>query len=469
MTTWHGNPTAHGLDGAVEFPPHGHMAERIDERMTFTNPRFSGMVFNLRNYVAQLLTMPRRDFKIFRGLIPCWDNTPRQQDNGTTFIGSSPELFGYWLEQTLHQTRVRHQADERMIFINAWNEWGEGCHLEPDQRYGRAYLEAIASAFDVLPVRPPARPSLDQLVADTAALEAKGGVRKVHSRQAGEDYAARRPPSVSVIMTAYNHERFVRTALESVVAQTFDDLEIIVIDDGSTDSTGEILDAFAAQCASHPMTVVHQPNQGAHAAINHGMVLARGEIVSLINSDDLYAPTRLTKLLSAMDDHRAGFAFSATKFVDDDGVECGDESYVSQLRDEIAYCKMVTNPLYALLHCNVAISTGNFCFRRELLRKTGGFGSFRVCHDWDFILAATYLTPIRFVDESLYVYRLHEHNTFTGLRLLGHGEADQVLARFFERIERHPALLDPGMKQPFLTAIYRRGLGGFLPNTIQAA
>jgi glycosyltransferase involved in cell wall biosynthesis len=270
-------------------------------------------------------------------------------------------------------------------------------------------------------------------------------------------------------MPAYNHERFVGAALESVLTQTFDDLEIIVIDDGSTDNTGAILDAFAAQCASHPVTVVHQPNQGAHAAINHGLALARGEIVSLINSDDLYAPTRLAKLLSAMDDHGAGFVFSATRFIDDDGVECGNESYVSQLRDEIAHCKMMANPLYALLRCNVAISTGNFCFRRELLKETGGFGSFRVCHDWDFILSATYLTPIRFVHESLYVYRLHRHNTFTGLRLLGHGESDQVLARFFESIERHPVLVDPESRQPFLDAIRRRGLGGFLPLAIRAA
>ena len=195
-------PSTVGLDGAVEFPPHGHMAERIDERMTFTNPRFHGMVFNLRNYVAQLLTMPRRDFKIFRGLIPCWDNTPRQQDNGTTFIGSSPELFGYWLEQTLHQTRVRHQGDERMIFINAWNEWGEGCHLEPDQRYGRAYLEAVASALAAPPVQPPARPSLHELLADTDALEAKGSVRTVRSPQAG-----RRSCSTAIAPSLGDHAR----------------------------------------------------------------------------------------------------------------------------------------------------------------------------------------------------------------------------------------------------------------------
>jgi glycosyltransferase involved in cell wall biosynthesis len=255
--------------------------------------------------------------------------------------------------------------------------------------------------------------------------------------------------------------------LDSVVAQTLDDLEIIVIDDGSTDSTGAILDSFATQCLSHSVTVVHQPNAGAHSAINHGLALARGEIISLINSDDLYAPTRLAALLSSMDDHGAGFVFSGTRFIDDEQAEYPDDHYVSQLRDEIARCKTASNPLYPLLQCNVAISSGNFCFRRELLKDIGGFGSFRICHDWDFILAASYLTPIRFVHESLYEYRLHRQNTFAGLRLLGHAEADQVLARFFERIEWHPALRDPGSRQPFLNAIRRRGLSGFLPEALR--
>jgi lipopolysaccharide biosynthesis protein len=146
LTTWHGNPEKLGFDAAVEFPPHGHQSERLNPRIAFTNPRFTGSVFNFRTYVAQQLTAPRPDFKLFRGLLPAWDNTARQQDAGSAFIGSSPELFEYWLEHALEQTRLRHSGDERLLFINAWNEWGEGCHLEPDRRYGRAYLEAIRNA-----------------------------------------------------------------------------------------------------------------------------------------------------------------------------------------------------------------------------------------------------------------------------------------------------------------------------------
>jgi hypothetical protein len=116
--------------------------------MTFTNPRFRGMVFNLR-----LRRATAYDASGFQGIPHVGSllgQHPAPTSNGTTFIGSSPELFGYWLEQTLHQTRVRHQSDERMIFINAWNEW-EGCHLRTSMD---ACLEAILQRSLHLPSAP---------------------------------------------------------------------------------------------------------------------------------------------------------------------------------------------------------------------------------------------------------------------------------------------------------------------------
>src|SRR5206468_7117544 len=107
-------------------------------------------------HVAQQMTAPRPDFKLFRGLLPAWDNTARQQDAGSAFIGSSPELFQYWLEHAIEQTRLRHVGDERLLFINAWNEWGEGCHLEPDVRYRFAWLNATRLALEAGSSRPDA-------------------------------------------------------------------------------------------------------------------------------------------------------------------------------------------------------------------------------------------------------------------------------------------------------------------------
>ena len=81
-------------------------------------------------------------------MFPSWDNTARQPTRGTVFLGSSPELFGYWAEAMVRDTRRRLAGDERLMFVNAWNEWAEGCCLEPDARYGAQYLEALRAGLE---------------------------------------------------------------------------------------------------------------------------------------------------------------------------------------------------------------------------------------------------------------------------------------------------------------------------------
>jgi len=269
-------------------------------------------------------------------------------------------------------------------------------------------------------------------------------------------------------MPAYNHERFVREALDSIVAQSVGDVEIIVVDDGSRDATGMLVDEFAAHCATHAVTIVHQRNEGAHAAINGGLARAQGEFIAIINSDDRFAPSRLSTMLDALRERRADFAFSGTRFIDDDGVELSQDSgYVERLRDGIARGSAFDDPLPALLRLNVAVSSGNFMFRRSLPQKTGGMAAFRVCHDWDFILAASYHTPLVFVREPLYEYRVHRANTFSGSQLTAHLEADQVLDRFFAQIETHPVLREPESRRRFLDEVHRRGLDYYLPRALR--
>jgi O-antigen biosynthesis protein len=79
-------------------------------------------------------------------VVPGWDNTARRQDKGTVFVGASPEIFEHWAAKMLTNTLERFRGEERLLFVNAWNEWGEGCHLEPDVRYGRQYLQALRNA-----------------------------------------------------------------------------------------------------------------------------------------------------------------------------------------------------------------------------------------------------------------------------------------------------------------------------------
>mgnify|MGYP003694562897 CR=1 FL=1 len=70
-----------------------------------------------------------------------WDNTPRLQDNGQIFVNNHPANYSRWLSAIVERTRRTREPEERIVFVNAWNEWGEGCHLEPDQAFGRAFLE----------------------------------------------------------------------------------------------------------------------------------------------------------------------------------------------------------------------------------------------------------------------------------------------------------------------------------------
>jgi hypothetical protein len=92
----------------------------------------------------------------------------------------------------------------------------------------------------------------------------------------------------------------------------------------------------------------------------------------------------------------------------------------------------------------------------------------RVCHDWDFFLAASYETPLAFVDEPLYEYRLHGANTVASSRVQSPIEVEQLLARFFERFRDHPIARDPALLGQFIAHARRLGLGGYLPEGLGA-
>jgi hypothetical protein len=457
---WGASATDIGFDATLESPPIGGFPEGRREQIAAVTPGFDGDARNYRTYVAQVLVSPRPEHPMFRCIMPSWDATARDGDAARIFVHANAETFGFWAERALDVVRLRFDADERLLFVRAWNEWDAGCHLEPDARHGRANLRALRAALARPPRSVPRRPSLQELRAwvDGGGLAATRVVRAP-----AQAPASMRGPRVSVVMPAYNHQRYVTAALDSVVAQTFSNLEIIVVDDGSTDSTGAILDDYAARCTTHPLTVVHQPNAGAHEALNHGLALARGEIVALMNSDDLYAPDRLERIIAQMDRRGAGLGFSTTRFIDAEGRDVArSDPYVKNLTKATGEALKAPDPLYVLMYNNVAISTGNFVFRRELLERTGGFCALQVCHDWDFLLAASYAAPLTMVDAPLYLYRLHGTNTFAKARVEASFELEQLLSTFFSRIGEHPLLQDPQRAAHFRDHVRAMGMSGYL-------
>jgi glycosyltransferase involved in cell wall biosynthesis len=135
------DPRDYGFDAAVEFPPHMVRA-LIDPSLYSVNPDFAGYVEDYVAVARAQLLMPLPSFIRYRGVMPAWDNTARVNSRAHIVVRSSPSEYETWLTRTVTQSLHRQDRQEAFIFINAWNEWAEGAHLEPDQKFGHAYLEA---------------------------------------------------------------------------------------------------------------------------------------------------------------------------------------------------------------------------------------------------------------------------------------------------------------------------------------
>jgi lipopolysaccharide biosynthesis protein len=137
-----------GFDADVEFPPHGFEMRTLTAQIDKLNPDFVGEVWDYVSAVQFAMDRPVSSSPSFRGVMTGWDNTPRLQNNGHVFVNAHPQNYRRWLAAMIGQARKRASASERIVFINAWNEWAEGCYLEPDQQFGRGYLEATLAAVD---------------------------------------------------------------------------------------------------------------------------------------------------------------------------------------------------------------------------------------------------------------------------------------------------------------------------------
>lgn len=146
-----------GFDASVEFAPdlhhigklqfHGEPYKTMSKVGLFPKGYPENKVGKFKNIVNAMLSTPEPDFVRFRCVSPSWDNSARRCRDAFILTGSSPEIYQEWLEENLRRTKKVYSGDERIVFINAWNEWAEGNHLEPDLQHGRAYLEATRNAL----------------------------------------------------------------------------------------------------------------------------------------------------------------------------------------------------------------------------------------------------------------------------------------------------------------------------------
>jgi glycosyltransferase involved in cell wall biosynthesis len=244
----------------------------------------------------------------------------------------------------------------------------------------------------------------------------------------GKGTAMSGTPRVSVVIPAFNHGRYVGEAVRSALDQSYPDLEVIVIDDGSTDDTREAIRGFGDR-----VRYFHQENRGLAAARNRGIGESRGDFVAFLDADDLWLPRKLERQLEVFDRHPSVRLVYAGVF----HVDC--EGRVLQ---EIQPRHRGTTVSQLLLD-NVVIGSGTTAVvPRECLKELGGFDEcFSVCEDWELWLRIARRYELDYVDAPLAKYRLHAGNAHKNQERMKAGRL-ALLDKFFA-----DPTLPPGLRR----------------------
>lgn len=152
------SPEGMGFDASIEFAPTwSHSGITPFDNVFYNTLRalkllpkglMNRWIVDYDEVAKRALLRTHPDYKHFRCVTPAWDNSARRPNGGgATIINATPDKYRYWLSKIINRIPAQYSSDEQVVFINAWNEWAEGNHLEPDRRWGRKYLEATQDAL----------------------------------------------------------------------------------------------------------------------------------------------------------------------------------------------------------------------------------------------------------------------------------------------------------------------------------
>lgn len=208
-------------------------------------------------------------------------------------------------------------------------------------------------------------------------------------------------PRVSVVIPTYNYARFVGNAVDSILAQTFTDYEIIVVDDGSTDETARVLAGYGDK-----VRYVHQNNAGQSAARNHGIGLAHGEYLAFLDADDTWLPQKLDKQVRFLDEH------GEYDMVFADMSHCVDGAMIhKRYLHEKKYKFVAQGKIFNNLLREGFIFMPTVLVRRKCFEQVGVFDvTLSNCEDVDLWFRIADRFQIGFVDEPLAVRNVHGAN-----------------------------------------------------------
>lgn len=247
------------------------------------------------------------------------------------------------------------------------------------------------------------------------------------------------PPLASVAVPAYNHARYIGACLESIRDQTYPELELVVVDDGSTDGTGDAVQRFVREHGNRFRRVefIRQENRGVGAASNRAIAACRGEWVHLLGSDDRLYPHKIEAQWRAIrdwGDERLALIYADADLIDEDGA----------VIPKVAGARPPSGPdpeAYLSLVLGNPIPNPTVALHRERFAGLGGFDESLRLEDWDcWLRLATGYTLAR-VPERLAAYRRHGANASLRQPMMLQ-ESWRILGRFFER---HGELIPPSL------------------------
>lgn len=240
-------------------------------------------------------------------------------------------------------------------------------------------------------------------------------------------------PCVSVIIPVYNGERFIRSAIESVLAQSIKEWELVIVNDGSVDNSALEIRPFLGLSNVH---FTEQENKGIAATLNKGIELSSGEFIALLDQDDVWVPEKLELQVSLMrSDPDIALVHGNINFIDEDGKEfdCADHPSVTE---GSGYC-------FASLFLSNRLFAPTVMVRRTCLNVTGLFDeSFRYAMDYDLWLRIAHEYPIKHINHTLALYRRHGSNQTRNLVAL-HEEVLNIVRKTLRQFPDTSAQVGP--------------------------
>jgi glycosyltransferase involved in cell wall biosynthesis len=201
-------------------------------------------------------------------------------------------------------------------------------------------------------------------------------------------------PFVSIVMASYNMGQYISQAIDSLLQQAWQNFEIIVVDDGSTDNTPDVMDAYKNNAK---ITYIRNANQGQTKAKNCGIKNSKGDFIAFCDADDLWAPHKLTVQMPLFKKASVGVVFSELSCID------ADNNRYPQAANITRYTGMVTNPLMK----ENFVPFGTAVIRKKCIDQNGMFDEeFRMGIDWDLWLRYSLDWEFAYTPEETYIYRV---------------------------------------------------------------